>query len=259
MFKVKSSALSDVGLKRGVNEDSYSASGENNLFLIADGMGGHNAGEFASRLAVSTIEDFINNAFLDESITWPFGMDKALTLQANKLITAIRIANQIIYQKAKTQDTYKNMGSTIVALLVDNDSACIAHVGDSRAYKIRQNIIAQLTIDHSWVREQIQKGILSEEESKNHHLRNVITRALGTEPEVEVDVRSEKINHQDYIVLCSDGLSSLVDDETIKNIILNAKGDLNSACQNLVNTANEKGGRDNITVIIVYFEETNAS
>jgi PPM family protein phosphatase len=255
MFKIKSCALSDLGLKRKINEDSYCVREEKALFLIADGMGGHNAGEFASRLAVSTIENFIDQDCLDKNTTLPFATDKGLAPEAAKLVTAVKIANQTIYQKAKTQIEYRNMGSTVVALTAKDDSASIAHVGDSRAYRIRQNTIEQLTTDHSWIREQVQKGILTEEESKKHQLRNIITRALGIEAEVEVDARTEKIQNQDYLILCSDGLSSSIEDEIMKDIILDAKSNITCACRNLINAANEKGGKDNITVIIVYFEK----
>ncbi len=255
MYRVKTGAISDLGLKRTINEDSYCVSHDKNLFVVADGMGGHAAGEFASRLATNAIENFIDMTSKDENVTWPFGLNENLSLEANKLITAIRVANRTIYENVNRQQQPQGMGSTMVAILLKDDLAYIAHVGDSRAYRIRRGEIKQLTRDHSWVSEQLQKRVISEEQARRHQWKNIITRALGSKPDVEVDLRTEKIESSDYLILCSDGLSGLVEAEDIKDIILNAKGDPSVACQNLVRAANEKGGTDNITVIALYFEE----
>jgi len=257
MLKIDSHAITDTGLTRKINEDNCSILKEQNLFLVSDGLGGHAAGELASQITVTAIKNFIKTSNEDDQITWPFGINNTLSLEENKIVTAIRIANQTIYHKAQNQKEYAGMGATVVVMLVKDSQAVIAHVGDSRLYRIRQNNIKQLTLDHSWVREQVEKGLLSEQQAQIHHLKNVVTRALGTASEVEVDVKTKAIEAGDYFILCSDGLSNLVDNETIKNIVLKNKNNVSLACQNLVDMANSNGGIDNITVVIVYFDGEN--
>ena len=262
MYRLKSGGVSDLGLERKVNEDSYYLDPDNNLFIVADGMGGHAAGEVASRISVDTVVDFIKTMVKEKTVNWPFEFNEELSSVANGLINAVQSANQAV-GRAVVEDPQKaGMGSTIVALLIEDEQAYIAHVGDSRAYRIREQVlpsavrdnkIEQLTNDHSWVNEQVKYNLLSEEEAKNHRFKNVITRALGSQPEVKVDLRTEEIEKGDYLILCSDGLSSLVEAEDIKEIILNSNQDPQKACHDLVKTANNNGGTDNITVIIVYF------
>lgn len=254
MYRLKSGGVSDLGLERKVNEDSYYLDRDNNLFIVADGMGGHAAGEVASRISVDTVVDFIKTMVKEKTVNWPFEFNEELSSVANGLINAVQLANQAVGQAVVEDPQRAGMGSTIVALLIEDEQAYIAHVGDSRAYRIRDNKIEQLSSDHSWVNEQVKYNLLSEEEAKNHRFKNVITRALGSQPEVKVDLRTEEIEKGDYLILCSDGLSSLVEAEDIKEIIFNSNHDPQKACHDLVKTANNNGGTDNITVIIVYFE-----
>lgn len=255
MFQITSAALTNPGLKRTMNEDSFCVLPDHSLFVISDGMGGHTAGEIASQLTVSVIGNFIKTISQDDNVTWPFGIDPALSPESNKLINAIKIANQTIYQNAKNKKELKGMGATVAALHINQEKASLAHVGDSRIYRIRNNQIEQLTRDHSWINEQLEKEKLSPEEIRHHQWRNVLTRALGIEPRVEVDVRVEKAEAEDHYILCSDGLSRLVDELAIKTMVLKAQGDLPSACQGLIKLANDSGGDDNITVILVHIIE----
>jgi len=253
-MKIESFGITDVGRKRAHNEDSLSISDDIRLFLVADGMGGHNAGEVASSTAVETIMKFVRRCMEDKDFTWPFGLNSNLSEEANILLTAIRIANRNVCLRAAERYEYSGMGTTIVSLYMENETmAHIAHVGDSRAYLIRKGIIKQITADHSWVNEQIQKNILTQKDARNHRWKNVITRALGNKLHVDIDLNTIDIEIGDLVLLCTDGLSSMIPDPDILQIIQSSEGQLEKACKNLVNTANEKGGLDNITVVLLKF------
>jgi len=251
--RIEYSAKTDLGRKRNLNEDNYSILANQNLFVVADGMGGHAAGEVASKIAVETMKEFITVANQDEEITWPFDINLDLPEEANQLETAIKLANNRIYQTALEQQKLEGMGTTIVSLFYNNGIAYIGHVGDSRAYLIREHKIKPLTFDHSWVNVQVMLGEISKDEARNHPMKNIITRALGTKENVEVDLQTETIRHGDIIILCSDGLSGLMDDEMMKEVILENENNLDQASERLVQLANENGGDDNITLILVKF------
>ncbi|MBI2565407.1 MAG: Stp1/IreP family PP2C-type Ser/Thr phosphatase [Candidatus Schekmanbacteria bacterium] len=252
-MKVQYAARSDVGRKRTLNEDFYSVFPEQALYVVADGMGGHAAGEVASRLAVETLEEFMVIANQDEEITWPFDLDETLDEDANKLKTAIRLANQKIYQAALKQQRLEGMGTTIVCLLARNGRAYVAHVGDSRGYLLRAREMRPVTSDHSWVNIQVLLGTISREEAQNHPMKNIITRALGTGSDVEVDISVRDLRAEDIYVLCSDGLSGMLSDVEIRDTILSANGDIELAAERLIANANQRGGDDNITVIVARF------
>jgi protein phosphatase len=244
--------ITDRGRKRAKNEDRFRINAFGDLFLVADGMGGHLAGEIASKIAVDTVEDFISLASGDEEITWPFEVDSSLPEEANQLKVAIQLANRKIFNLTKEKTDLEGMGTTIVAALIKNGSAYIAHVGDSRAYLLRGETIRALTSDHSWVNMQVSLGMMSPEDARDHPLKNIITRALGTRSEVEVDIRIEEFRHGDYLVLCSDGLSSLVSEEQIRQTVVQEQERVEQAAIRLVEMANEAGGEDNITAVIVH-------
>lgn len=244
-------ALSDVGLKRESNEDSFKANATEGLFVVADGMGGHAAGEIASRIAVETVNEFIELTSRDKDITWPFEFDENITMEGNRLKTAIRLANRKVISAIQKREDLRGMGTTIVSLWVANRRAYVGHVGDSRAYLVRESQLSQLTNDHSWVNEQQKKGTLSREQARTHPFRNVVTRALGGKEKVEVDLMELETRAGDLFLLCSDGLSSLVDDRSILETLSSGREDLEDACRRLVGQANSHGGDDNCTVIVV--------
>lgn len=255
-MKIESFGITDVGRRRAHNEDSLSISDDLLLYLVADGMGGHNAGEVASSTAVDTIMKFVRRCVEDREFTWPFGLNSSLSEEANILLTAIRIANRNVCLRAGERYEYSGMGTTIVGLYMEKDNvAHIAHVGDSRAYLIRDNNLNQVTTDHSWVNEQIQKNILTQKDARNHRWKNVITRALGNKLNVEIDLNSLEILPNDYILLCTDGLSSMMDDPTIMKTLQVGDRNLEKSCKNLILLANEKGGLDNITVVLLKFSQ----
>ncbi|MFQ5789607.1 MAG: Stp1/IreP family PP2C-type Ser/Thr phosphatase [Acidobacteriota bacterium] len=254
-MRVACGSYSDVGRRRESNEDNYCINNGEGLYVVADGMGGHAAGEVASQVAVDTIEEFIKLTGADEEITWPYGIDESLSLNGNRLKTSIRFANRKLLEKTRERADYEGMATTVVAVLVKNDRADVAHVGDSRVYLIRDGAIRCLTSDHSWVNEQVLSGVIDSEQAKTHPLRNVVTRALGGREELEVDVQDMKLKHGDSLLLCSDGLTSMVGDEDILKIVSLDRSDVDRAARRLVEAANRSGGEDNITAILLSFQD----
>ncbi|MBI4688770.1 MAG: Stp1/IreP family PP2C-type Ser/Thr phosphatase [Nitrospirae bacterium] len=239
----------DVGIKRKRNEDNYVVEPDYGLFAVADGMGGHSSGDQASSMAIETVGDFVKKAVSGSEIEWPFGVDRSLSTELNIISSGIRLANRRIFDEAK------GMGTTMVVLLIRHDKAYICHVGDSRLYRIRNSAITQLTEDHSLVAEEIRRGSITREQARSYSLRHVITRAIGTTADIKCDCRVEDIISGDMFLLCSDGLTGMLEDSEILGIIeKDAGGDLlETRCERLIEKANEKGGDDNITAILVRY------
>jgi len=254
-MKILYKGITDVGRKREANEDSFAVIPEDSLFVVADGMGGHAAGEVASRLAVAAISDFIASTRRDTEITWPFEYDMSMSIEGNRLRTAIRLANQRILDTISHKKDLEGMGTTLVSAMVSEGKACVGHVGDSRAYLIHDGAISQITSDHSWVNEQVKLGFLTRNDASRHPFRNVVTRALGSKEDVVVDLAEQPLQPGDYLVLCSDGLNSMLDDEEIVSIVMANDSDIDAAARSLVARANEKGGEDNVTVILIKVEK----
>jgi protein phosphatase len=254
-MKISYKALTDVGRKRKGNEDSLYVNPEQNLFVVADGMGGHAAGEVASRVAVDSINEFICLTSGDEEITWPFGLDENISYDGNRLKTAVRYANRKVLEATREKSEYEGMATTVAAVLVDDSTAILAHVGDSRIYRYRDGALAQLTSDHSWINEQIQSGVISAEQARSHPLRNVVTRALGGKPDLQVDVQVHSMQSGDVLLLCSDGLTTMVPDDEIAGLFTESGGDVEQVAKGLVDAANARGGEDNITVLLIQFQE----
>lgn len=245
----------DVGRRREHNEDSYHVNPKQGLFAIADGMGGHAAGEVASSIAVDVINEFIELSGNDSDITWPFEYDDGITLEENRIFTAIKLANLKIFEVIRERKELEGMGTTLVILLVRGAKGFVGHVGDSRAYLVRDGKISQITSDHSWVNEQMKLGVLTRAEAANHPFRNVVTRALGGRDVIKADVTCHEFKAGDLVLLCSDGLNSMLDDEQIQDIVNAHASDLQAACDALVQAANEAGGDDNCTVILARYSD----
>jgi protein phosphatase len=248
-MRLESFGITDVGLRRSHNEDNFFRCDEMGLYLVADGMGGHAAGEVASGCAIQSIIEFSQRRATDRQITWPFEYDVRFDEETNTLISGVRLANHRLYSMQQERPELSGMGTTIAALLVSGDRAVMAHVGDSRIYRRRGTTLDQLTSDHSWVNEQLQRNIITAEEARNHRYKNVITRALGNRLELDIDLRFEPAQPDDVFLLCSDGLTAMVDDPRIAEV-LQTPGDLRDWANRLVAAANEAGGQDNITVIL---------
>ena len=248
-LKVEVTGRTDVGRKRAHNEDNFALFADHGLFIVADGMGGHASGEVASKLAVDTIQQFFEQTKDDPERTWPYKMDRSKGYEENRLITGIKLGNLRIFEKAQGSTRQRGMGTTIVSVFCVEDRVYIAHVGDSRAYRIRDGRMQQLTDDHSLLNDYKKMKRLTEEEVANFPHKNVIVRALGMKDTVKVDTRLESPLDKDIMLLCSDGLAGPVSDEEILDIVLNAP-DLEQATQKLIDKANEAGGPDNITAVL---------
>ena len=241
----------DPGLRRSSNEDSYCTRADLGLYVVADGMGGHAAGEVASRVAVETIQTFIaETAGADKNRTWPFPFEPEISLEANRLKAAFKLANRQLANAMADSADLRGMATTASAVLAGKSSACVGHVGDSRVYALRDGQLTQITDDHSWVEEQVRAGTMSASAARQHPWRNVVTRALsgGSDPEIDTVELSPKPGER--FLLCSDGLSGVVPHQTIA-AILGGEHDLDAICERLIAAANEGGGPDNITVLVL--------
>jgi protein phosphatase len=250
-MRIRYAAKTDVGMKRTHNEDYFSLIEDEQLFMVADGMGGHAMGEVASKMAADTLGEFYQRT-KDEDATWPYKMDRQLSYVENRLVCAIKLANWRIYEAASKDPRCKGMGTTLVTALLNGERVYFAHVGDSRCYRIRGESIKQMTRDHSLLEDYREaKPDMSEEEARNFPHKNVITRALGMRDSVQVDIKSDAIEDGDVYLLCCDGLSGMIDDRKMADLVRASQGDLDRAVAELVNLANHNGGVDNITVILL--------
>ena len=254
-MKIVYQAVTDVGRKRKGNEDSLIANPEEGLFVVADGMGGHAAGEVASKVAVDSINEFVCLTGGDDEITWPFGLDEGISYDGNRLKTAVRYANRKVLEAVKEKAEYEGMATTVAAALVDGATVNLAHVGDSRVYLFRDGELSQLTSDHSWVNEQLQSGVISMDQARSHPLRNVVTRALGGRADLQVDMQCHTMRSGDLLLMCSDGLTTMVPDGEIARVLGEAGGDIQAAAARLLAEANARGGEDNTTVVLLQFVE----
>jgi len=248
-------AISDTGTARSVNEDFCGIFEEDGLAIVCDGMGGHNAGANASRLAVTTIRYMY--LFLDPRVHYHITKDliaKNLN-SASRLIGSVRLANRNVYNKSIRESNLRGMGTTVSALAIRNGVAVIAHIGDSRIYRFRQDRMDLLTEDHTWINELIQDQEIDHEQAKKFEKQNVITRALGLSGSIKIDVGIEPIQQDDLFLICTDGLTKALADQEIKQIVLFNKGNIDHTLQHLIDTATMKDGSDNITVVLVSIEQ----
>ena len=238
---LKTFSKTDIGRKRKLNQDAVYTSEQpvgnlKNLFLVADGMGGHNAGDYASKMTLETMVEHIAGS--------------RETNPAKILEDAIAAANTLVRNVAGQNPELEGMGTTVVAASCEGETLHVANVGDSRLYIIREGKIHQVTRDHSWVEEMVRRGGLGREEARNHPDKNIITRAVGAEDTVRIDFFTVGLEEGDMILMCTDGLTNMLEDEEILNI-LKISRDIVEMAEELVRAANEKGGRDNISVILI--------
>lgn len=248
-LRIEVAGQTDVGRKRTHNEDNFAILAEYGLYVVADGMGGHASGEVASQLAIDTLEQFFSATGDDPDRTWPYKMDRSKGYEENRLVTGIKLSNLRIYETAQHNAKQRGMGTTIAALFAVEGGLYVAHVGDSRVYRIRDGHIEQLTEDHSLLNDYKKMKHLTEEEIANFPHKNVIVRALGMKETVKVDTRFEAPRSGDVMLLCSDGLCGPVSDEQILDIVVHSK-DLPAATAALIDEANKNGGPDNVTCVL---------
>ena len=235
-------ALSDIGNVRNMNEDTFYVSendDEVKIYAIGDGIGGQNHGNLASMMAVYNV------------VTCMIENVKEVPNRKDLLEGAVKHTNNKIINFANKYEAFSGMGSTLVALCIDGNKAYITHAGDSRCYMIRNGFISQITVDNSYVEYLLQKGVINAEEAKNHPQKNLITKAIGMEENIDIDLEEVEIKKGDLFLLCSDGLTSMLSDESILHIILQKKGNMQSCAEELVREAKTNGGDDNITAILV--------
>ena len=240
----------NVGIKRGHNEDTFGVMDEDHLYIVCDGMGGHASGEVASHLSVDTLKEFFRATSADPEATWPYRMDKSLTYEENRFVSGVKLANLRIFEAAQRDPKLRGMGTTLVGIRVVEDGVLIVHVGDSRVYRLRDGVLTQLTEDHSLLNDYIKMKKLTEEEIANFPHKNVIVRALGMKDSVKVDIQLDVPQTGDLYILCSDGLCGPVTDPEIEQLS-GATSDLKTICSSLIEKANSRGGPDNITVLAV--------
>jgi protein phosphatase len=249
--KVRFVGLSDTGKVREHNEDTIAVDPDIGLLVLADGMGGYNAGEVASGIAVKTIVNLVREHVEREDLSVP-DQESGLSRPNIILRDAISRANKIIYQTARTQPQCEGMGTTVVAALFYDNKVTIAHVGDSRMYRRRDDKFEQVTMDHSLLQELVDRGFYSAEEAQRAANKNYVTRALGVEPSVEVEIQEIPAGRGEVFVLCSDGLSDMVEDEDIHLTINTFSANLDTVAKQLIQLANDNGGRDNVSVVMAH-------
>ena len=252
-LRVRFAGDTNVGLARTHNEDALHLPVDERLAIVADGMGGHASREVASKMAVDTVVEYFKETAEEQILTWPFKVDRHGGADVMRLVTAIKLANVKIHEQAQRDPACKGMGTTIVSALFLDDRIIIAHVGDSRLYKLREGGIALVTEDHSLINDYIKMKRMTAEEAAAWPHKNVIVRALGMKESVQVDIHTENARLGDCFVLCSDGLSSMISDEEIREIVDGEK-DLDRAAERLIAAANAAGGKDNITVVLARIE-----
>lgn len=247
--KIIITGLTDQGKVRDHNEDSIGSNPALGLAVLADGMGGHKGGEVASALAVDAILASLKKSLKELE---PGGVDEntGYSLESIAIENAIKKANQVIFNAARKNSKYEGMGTTVVVLLFYDNRITIAHVGDSRLYRMRNNNFEQLTRDHTLIQELVDRGFYSEDDAQQSMNKNLVTRAVGVNPEVEIDLLEDMAIPHDIYLLCSDGLTDMLDDHFIEDIILDYKTNLERMAKELIKRANANGGRDNISVML---------
>ncbi len=239
---MRSFAATDTGRVRKINEDScYNDPEQMGLYIVADGMGGHQAGEVASSLAVETLSTVLRDSLM--------GGNARSSYIEDVMRDAVVATNRTVYDLATSKSGYSGMGTTVVVCIVRKNHLHVAHIGDSRAYLLRDGILKQLTTDHSLVQELLSKGRITEEEALDHPRKNILTRALGTDPAVEVDTMNIALKSGDTILLCTDGITNHVDPLEIKGFL--TENPPETACREMIRLANDRGGFDNMTVLII--------
>jgi PPM family protein phosphatase len=258
MVKVHGFGHSDVGKRREKNEDSFLIDDDLGLFIVADGMGGHLGGEYASQLAVTTIKEVLQILDEDPEATLVSELEIDPENMAERFRYAIRVASMKIFEEATHDPTLRGMGTTAVGVFVRNGVAYIANVGDSRCYQFRNEQCEQITQDHSLVSEQLRAGLITLQDAETHKYKNIITRSVGYQEDVESDIWEIKLEPGDRYLLCSDGLTNMVSDDVIAKLVNSNSSE--TACRALVNEANKNGGDDNVTAAICeVYEDENGS
>ena len=245
--------VTDRGV-REINEDCLQVDADLGVFVVADGMGGHNAGEVASRMAVDTIRAFLERTSREDEFTWPFGLDPALSYDANRLLTAIKLANRRVFRVSEERDEYTGMGTTVVAALIGDDRLAFAGVGDSRIYSFIGGQLTQLTHDDSWLARLAAEPGIDDRALATHPMRHVLTAAVGAREQADVELAEATLHDGECLLLCSDGLHGTLDDNAIAQVLAGSSN-AESAARTLVEDALAQGSKDNISALVVRYRK----
>ncbi len=243
-------SITDPGRVRGHNEDCVESRPELGVVVLADGMGGYNAGEVASGMATSLIAAGLTQAWTREVLK-KLDRSGAMTLSQSILQSQVKLANTAIYEAAQKDPHCAGMGTTLVACLFYDNFLTVGHIGDSRLYRMRNDALEQVTRDHSLLQEQIDSGLITKEDARSSHNKNLVTRAVGIDPDVEAEIHSYDVQEGDIFLLCSDGLNDMIEDDEIQMTLIALRSNLELTAQQLVQAANDAGGRDNVSVMLV--------
>lgn len=255
MPTLRAGGCSDRGPVRRTNEDALFKDEALGLLIVADGMGGHAAGEVASRLAIEAVASFIRRTSEDQEHSWPYGIDSGMSFNANRLRTAVHLANRRVYREAENHDDYTGMGTTIVAALVADGTMAVAHVGDSRMYLASNGRLVQLTRDDSWAATVLGQGPLDGgAPTEQHPMRHVLTNVLGARDNTEIHLQERKLAANEILLLCTDGLHGSLEDSAIQEL-LGRQSSMERMAEALVRAALERGCRDNVTALVAVCEE----
>ncbi|MFV2003874.1 MAG: Stp1/IreP family PP2C-type Ser/Thr phosphatase [Gammaproteobacteria bacterium] len=253
--KIQLYGQTDSGLHRNHNEDTIGYDENIALAVLADGMGGHRCGEIASAITVSTILEFAREKIKQLKTS---GSDKETISNMQSLVIreAVTLANKNVYDSSQSNAQYRGMGTTVVAIMFYDDQFTVAHVGDSRLYRLRNNELEQITRDHSYTQELLDCGIYTPEQAENSAHKNLITRAIGIDEKVQIDIQSGSVKTDDIYLLCSDGVNDMIDDELIKSIMTKNNDNLEKTASEIIRSANEHGGKDNISALLARVEKS---
>lgn len=250
MSSLQMTGKTDAGMVREHNEDCFLIVPESGIAILADGMGGHLAGEVASAMAIDRVTHSLLNAFA-RARTAKSGTATGASFESTALVEAIRDANAAIHEASRSRPEQAGMGTTIVAAAFHDHTLTVAHVGDSRLYRYRRGVLSQVTEDHSMVQELLRRGLMTAEEARTSLNRNLVTRALGIDPVVEVDVREQPYEKGDIYLLCSDGLNDVLTDDEIAAVLARHPDNMESVAQQLVADVNARGGPDNVSIVLI--------
>ena len=243
-------STTDPGRVRGHNEDCVESRPEMGIVVLADGMGGYNAGEVASGMATSLIASGLSKSWTKDVLK-KLDRDAAMALSQSMLQAQVKLANTAIFEAAQKDPQCAGMGTTLVACMFYDNFITVGHIGDSRLYRMRNDALEQVTRDHSLLQEQIDSGLISKEDARSSHNKNLVTRAVGIDPDVDAEVHSYDVQDGDIFLLCSDGLNDMIEDDEIQMTLIALRSNLELTAQQLVQAANDAGGRDNVSVMLV--------
>jgi serine/threonine protein phosphatase PrpC len=255
---LKAHGMSDPGPVRKINEDGFAIEEDLQLFVVADGMGGHAAGEVASSLAIESIVGFIRRSNEDADCSWPYGIEPNLSMCGNRLRTAIHLANRRVFRAAEKYDEYTGMGTTVVSALISGNLLTVGHAGDSRLYLLSNGIITQLTVDDTWATALAADPLAERRDVSNHPMRHVLTNVIGARDHAEVHLFEHELRTGDTLLLCSDGLHNALDEDRLREL-MNHNGALEDLVKQLIESALANGSRDNVTAVVVRCERPDGA